>query len=534
MRRWNGWGYSGIGGALNPEASAFLAEAIGPGTAPRDASFEHALAQVAAQPSRLAPHRLVDTGQAARLRASFGQSALDWLRLRFGEIGRVTDGVAFPENAAEVRELLDWAARTGATVLPCGGGTSVVGHLTPAGERPVLTLSLTRMMRLLAIDKVTQLATFEAGVTGPDLEAQLRAHDFTLGHFPQSFDFSTLGGWVVTRSSGQQSARYGRIEQMFAGGTVLLPNGTLRISPFPASAAGPDLRELVMGSEGRFGVLTEAVVRITPLPEAEAFVGVFFPSWQAAQGAVRELAQAKLGLSMLRLSNPAETATLLAMAGHARTVGWLERYLALRRVRTGKCLLIAGFTGSAAQVRSMRRLAHKAIARHTGVSAGTALGRRWAADRFRGVYLRNALWDMGYAVDTMETACDWSKTGAMASAMENAGRSALGAHGERMHCHTHLSHVYAYGSSVYTTFIYRIGADYPAALARWQSLKRAAGDAIAAHGGTITHQHGVGKDHLRWLPAEKGAAGMSAIRALVRHFDPNGGLTPGNLVDDGR
>ena len=152
------------------------------------------------------------------MRASFGQSAHDWLRLRFGVLGRVTDGVAFPEHAGEVRELLDWAAAHGVQVLPCGGATSVVGHLTPVGAAPVLTLSTTRMMRLLELDPEALLARFEAGVGGPDLEAQLRAHGHTLGHFPQSFEYSTLGGWIATRSSGQQSARYGRIEQLFAGG----------------------------------------------------------------------------------------------------------------------------------------------------------------------------------------------------------------------------------------------------------------------------------------------------------------------------
>ena len=532
-RRWNGWGDAAVNEPLKPEAQAFLAQSIGPGTPMEDASFVGALAQVEFQPSRLPPHPLVDTGAETRLRASFGQSMHDWLRLRFGVVGRVTDGVAFPTSAAEVRTLLEWARLHGVQVLPSGGATSVAGHLTPVGAAPVLTLNMGRMMRLLDLDPVAQLARFEAGVAGPDLEAQLRAHGFTLGHFPQSWELSTLGGWVVTRSSGQQSARYGRIEQLFAGGTLQTPEREWVLPTFPASAAGPDLREWVLGSEGRIGVLTEASVRVTRAPAAERFVGVFFPDWASGLAAVRELAQARLGLSMLRLANPAETFTTLRMAGHEQAIGWLERFLSLRGAGEGKCLLFAGFTGAGAgQVRALRRAAAAIWREHGGVSTGTMLGKKWAARRFAGVYLRNALWDAGYAVDTMETACDWPRVDAMVQALETAGRAALAQHGERTHCYTHLSHVYAQGSSVYSTFVYRIGPDYDAALARWQSLKTAVGDAIVAHGGTITHQHGVGKDHARWLAAEKGATGMSAIAAMVREFDPHGVMARGNLLGD--
>jgi alkyldihydroxyacetonephosphate synthase len=532
-RRWNGWGDAAVHETLKPQAQAFLAQAIGAGTPQPDAGFATALAQVAAQGSRLPAHPLVDTGAETRLRASFGQSMHDWLRLRFGVLGRVTDGVAFPAHAGEVRTLLTWAREHGVQVLPSGGATSVAGHLTPVGAAPVLTMNLGRMMRLVDLDPVAQLARFEAGVAGPDLEAQLGAHGFTLGHFPQSFELSTLGGWVVTRSSGQQSARYGRIEQLFAGGTVQTPEREWVLPTFPASAAGPDLREWVLGSEGRLGVLTEATVRVTRAPAAEEFVGVFFPDWASGLAAVRALAQARLGLSMLRLANPAETFTTLKMAGHENAIGWLERVLAWRGAGEGKCLLFAGFTGSSArQVRALRRSAAAIWRAHHGVSTGTLLGKKWEARRFSGVYLRNALWDAGYAVDTMETACDWPKVRAMVEALETAGRAALVQHGERTHCYTHLSHVYAQGSSVYSTFVYRIGADYEGALARWQSLKTAVGDAIVAHGGTITHQHGVGKDHARWLAVEKGATGMSAIAAMVREFDPHGVMARGNLLGD--
>lgn len=531
VRRWNGWGDETVEVALGDEALGFLAERVGPGTPPRDAVLAAACAQVDAQPSRLPPHPLVSTRAEDRLRASFGQSLGDWLQLRFGRIGTVTDGVARPESADEVRALLRWAADVGAVVIPHGGGTSVVGHLSPpAGRQPVLTLSLARLRRLLHLDETAQLATFEAGVTGPDLEAQLRAQGWMLGHYPQSFEYATLGGWVVTRSSGQQSARYGRIEQLFAGGVLHTPTGRLTVPAFPASAAGPDLREWVLGSEGRLGVLTEATVRVTRLPQREVFTGVFLPDWASGEAAVRELAQARLGLSMLRLANPVETMTTLRLAGHARAIGWLQRYLALRGCGAGKVLLMLGFTGSAAQVRAMQALAAPILRAHGGVGTGHLLGRKWQASRFRGVYLRNALWARGYAVDTMETACDWPRVAGMVQAMEQAGRDALARLGERCHAYTHLSHVYPQGSSVYSTFVFRIGPDFDSSWGRWVALKAAVSQAIVAQGGTISHQHGVGKDHAPYLGAEKGQRGLQALQALIDHFDPHGLMACGNLL----
>jgi len=334
MRRWNGWGDDSIDFALGADALGFLEARIGKGRAQRDATFDEACAQLPA--SRLPPHALVDASPAARALHARGQSLPDWLRLRHGRVTPAPDGVAWPESAAEVRELLAFAAASGASVIPYGGGTSVAGHLGVADSaRPALCIDMGRLRALVALDRASQLATFGAGVTGPDLEAQLRAHGYTLGHFPQSFEYSTLGGWIATRSSGQQSLRYGRIEQLFAGGRVETPAGTLDVPTFPASAAGLDLREMVLGSEGRLGILTEATVRVSRLPEHEAFHAVFFPGWDGAAAAVRELAQARLALSMLRLSNPLETTTMLTLAGHKRQVALLEGWLGWRGCGAG-------------------------------------------------------------------------------------------------------------------------------------------------------------------------------------------------------
>jgi alkyldihydroxyacetonephosphate synthase len=532
VRRWNGWGDDTVEFALNEDALAFLRERIGPGIKPNDATFDLVCRGI--PPGRLKPHALIDMSPQARLRNGLGQSMHDWLRLRYGEVGPLPDGVAFPESSEQVRELLDYAARHDVSVIPYGGGTSVVGHLSVLpGDRPVLTVNLSRLSRLIDIDAEAQLATFGAGVAGPDLEAQLRARGYTLGHFPQSFEYSTLGGWVVTRSSGQQSLRYGRIEQLFAGGRIETPSGTLAIPTFPASAAGIDLRELVLGSEGRLGILTEATVRISRLPQSESFHAVFFPNWVEAENALRSIAQARLPLSMLRLSNPVETLTTLRLAGHKTLIGLLERYLRWRGCVHDKCLLLVGASGDAMQAEQALAGARRIARGFGGVHAGEAIGRKWKANRFRNVYLRNSLWQQGYAVDTVETAVEWPKVWNTMCAVEQAAGLAFGKDGERVHTYTHLSHVYAQGASVYSTFVYRLAGDFEQDLARWRRLKAAVSDAIVRAGGTISHQHGVGTDHAPYLHAEKGELGMGAMRQLFRHFDPQGLMNPGKLVATG-
>jgi alkyldihydroxyacetonephosphate synthase len=529
MRRWNGWGDDAIHMELGAEARAFLQQQLGQGTAPNDARFEAACAQLT--PGRLPPHPLVDAGPQARLLHAFGQSLPDWLRLRHGRIHAAPDGVGYPESAQQVRELLGFAAANGADVIPYGGGTSVAGHLGVIDvSRPVLTIDMGRMRALVALDREAQLATFEAGVAGPDLEAQLRAHGYTLGHFPQSFEYSTLGGWVVTRSSGQQSLRYGRIEGLFAGGRVETPAGSLEIPTFPASSAGLDLREMVLGSEGRLGILTHATVRISRLPQHEAFHAVFFPGWEQAVQAVRELAQARLPLSMLRLSNAVETTTMLTLAGHPKLVRLLQGWLSLRGCASGKCMLMIGVSGARAQALPALRAALRLARSHGGVHVGRGLGERWRRKRFLSVYLRNAAWAQGYAIDTVETAVDWPRVTQAMEGIEAAAAAALQACGERVHAYTHLSHLYPQGASVYSTFVFRLAGDFDTDLARWRQLKDRVSEAIVAAGGTISHQHGVGTDHAPWLAAEKGELGLGAMDALFRHFDPDGRMNPGKLL----
>jgi alkyldihydroxyacetonephosphate synthase len=481
--------------------------------------------------SRLPEHPLITTAPLPRLLHARGQSLPDWLDLRSGTLDTFPDGVAFPENSSQAAELVSFAGQHKIILIPYGGGTSVVGHINPGrSERPTLTVDLSRLNRLVRLDRDSLLATFGAGVSGPYLEAQLRAHGFTLGHYPQSFDYSTLGGWIATRSSGQQSLRYGRIERLFAGGRVETPSGRLDLPTFPASAAGPDLRELVLGSEGRVGIITEATVRLTPVPEREDFHAVFFPDFEHGMAAVQQVLASGISLCMLRLSTANETRTTLALAGHETLIGTMERLLSLRGQGEQKCMLLMGFSGKADLVQANRHAALKITARHAGVHVGKTFGQQWHKNRFRTPYLRNTLWELGYAIDTIETAADWSKVPGLLKGIENALHTALESTGEQIHVFTHLSHLYPYGSSVYTTFLFRLASDPAETLQRWQRLKSAACQAIVAGGGTISHQHGIGIDHLPYLSAEKGPLGMAALETIFDQFDPNRLMNPGKLI----
>ncbi|WP_110516091.1 FAD-binding oxidoreductase [Herpetosiphon llansteffanensis] len=533
MRRWNGWGDETKDYPVKAGILGLLKQFIGLGTAPKDVGLADVLDKVPA--SRLPQHDLISTDPELRIRHTRGQSFADLVATRSGDLGQIPDGVALPQTSQEVRQLLTWASTNNVTLIPYGGGTSVAGHINPVeGERPILTVSLAKLNRLLEINPTARLARFGAGIKGPDLEAQLRALGFTLGHFPQSFELSTLGGWIATRSSGQQSLGFGRIEQLWAGGRVETPQGALELAPFPASAAGPDLREMLLGSEGRYGIITEATVRIRPIPELDVVHAVFFANWQQAQTAARAIAQAHVPLGMLRLSTPTETMTNLALAGHERAIGLLESFLKLRGVGAEKCMLLVGFIGSKAQVALSRHAVLSLARQHGGVHIGQTFGKAWQAGRFRAPYLRNRLWELGYGVDTVETATTWENVDSLLQQLEHSLRNGLAAEQEQVHVFTHLSHFYSTGSSIYTTYVFRLGDDAQATMARWQKLKTAASQAIVAAGGTISHQHGVGLDHRPYLEAEKGRLGIGALQQLGQHFDPAGLLNPAKLYEDGQ
>ncbi|QUM78102.1 FAD-binding oxidoreductase [Moritella sp. 24] len=534
MKRWNGWGDEANKLDLPDTADSFLLKKVGTTIPLVDAQLDDVIKQVPI--SRLPHHRLFNLDPEVRVRHARGQSLPDWLAMRSGDFKFFPDGVAFPQNSDELTEILSICKQQHILVIPYGGGTSVAGHINPfASEQAILTVDMGRMNRLIALDTESQLATFGAGTPGPQVESQLRAQGYTLGHFPQSFELSTIGGWVVTRSSGQQSLRYGRIEELFAGGEVITPVGPLTIPTFPASAAGPDMKALLMGSEGRIGILSEVKVRVRKLAPQENFYVTFFPSWQQAKEAAKTLVQSDIQLSMLRLSNAIETETQLALAGHEKQIALLEKALAVFGAKDGKCMMTFGLTGTKFQCRSALKQLKKITKAYQGLYTGSFMGNKWAEKRFTMPYFREALWQKGYVVDTLETATDWHNVDNLLAKIETNLRTILAQDptdgSPQLHVFTHLSHFYQQGSSIYTTYIFKAGENYQQTLAQWAKLKHTTSEIIVNNQGTISHQHGVGKDHQPYLPTEKGDLTIKTIQSLCDTFDPQQIMNPHCLIE---
>lgn len=535
MRRWNGWGEESVFQKVNPIAFEYLQAHVGLAKTSHSLTFDELIALVPS--SRLTQHELLaccDMTCDAKDRAlhAVGQSLPDWIGLRMGLIERFPDAVAYPKSAQEIRTLLDLASEHDIRLIPYGGGTSVVGHLTvPDSLQPVVTVDMRRMNQLLHFDPMEQLATFEAGISGPEIEDCLQARGYTLGHYPQSFEYSTLGGWVATRSAGQYSLGYGRMDSLFVGGRLETPAGSFVLKPIPASAAGPDLRQTVLGSEGRLGIITECTVKVSRLPKQEHVHAAFFKDAETALTAVRELAQADLHLTMIRLSLAAETETTLALASHQKVLSFVKLGLSLWGVKDQKCLLLYGVAGSTDAVSQGLLSARRIIKQQGGIFVGQKFGEEWKKARFQSPYLRNTLWEAGYAIDTLETSVIWSKVKTTIAAIEDALKNAARLQQEQVHVFTHVSHVYAVGSSIYTTYVFRLADTADATLARWQTLKSAASQAIVEQGGTISHQHGVGLDHRPYLEVEKGELWLQMLRAVAKTVDPKGLMNPGKLME---
>lgn len=452
-----------------------------------------------------------------RVRHARGKSTLDLLRLRAGEADDAPDVVLTTGSHEEVLEVLRVCTHERIAVVPYGGGTSVVGGLTPeaSGFAGVVALDLARLKRMLALDVESRTATLEPGLRGPDAEALLGRHGYTIGHHPQSYEYATLGGFAAARSSGQASAGYGRFDDLVLGLTVATPEGTLALGRAPRSAAGPDLRQLILGSEGAFGIITALTVQLHRVPAARCYEGWRLPSFAQGAAAVRTLAQDGPLPTVIRLSDEAETAVNLARPGELGAPSG-----------AGGCLLIAGYEGRA-QDTAARRTAAAAVLRAAGGQPEPGAGDAWLQGRYRAPYLRDALLDAGALVETLETATFWSGLEALYRAVSGALQGSLAAQGTPPLVLCHLSHVYPAGASLYFTIACAQAED---PIGQWTQAKRAASEAILAAGGTISHHHGVGRDHRECYREEIGELGVTVLRAVKSALDPAGILNPGVLI----
>lgn len=452
-----------------------------------------------------------------RLRHAGGKSTPDLLRRRTDGPQDAPDAIIFPADHEQVLAVLAYCADNAIAVVPFGGGTSVVGGVDPVRGRfdTVIALDLRRLDGISDIDPISGTATLGAGLTGPLAEELLAAHGLSLGHFPQSFEFASIGGFAATRSSGQASAGYGRFDDMVQRLKIATPSGTIELGRAPASAAGPDLRELFVGSEGALGVITEVTLRVHPVPETIGYQAWSFPDFETGAAALRSVVQAGAAPTVLRLSDEVETGINLARSAD---IGGKS---------VPGCLAITTFEGTEAHVAARSAEAGALLAAAGGTALGQTPAREWEHGRFAAPYMRDALLDVGVLCETLETATTWANLAELKAKVTAALTDSLGGQGTPPLVMCHISHTYPTGASLYFTVIAK-QLDDP--ITQWSIAKRAVGDAIVAAGGTITHHHAVGTDHRPWIPDEIGDLGVRVLRAVKRELDPLGILNPGKLV----
>jgi alkyldihydroxyacetonephosphate synthase len=537
--RWWGWGEDEGAIDLPPAAVDMLGEALGldgtPPAARAQLADVHVPAQALPGDARTALEAVVGTpnlrdDHETRVLHANGKSYPDLVRLRSGDGSGAPDAVVFPGAADQVGVILAICAVNGVAVIPFGGGSSVVGGVEAlrGTHAAAISLDLTRMTGLLHLDEKSLTARFQPGLFGPAVEAQLGAAGYTLGHFPQSFEYSTVGGWVATRSAGQASTGYGRIDDLVEAVTLTAPAGTITTKDVPGTAAGPSLRELVVGSEGVLGVITEATLRIRPAPPVRHYEGWSLRSFEEGCEALRILEQADASPDVARLSDEEETRLSMALSSSGGASARLGRAYLRARGHDGGCLAFTGFDGTADDVARRRTHAAEILRAAGAMSLGQKPGQSWLRGRFSAPYLRDDMLDRGVMVETLETATTWTNLPVLYAAVRSALDSALSGRGTPPLVMCHVSHLYRSGASLYFTFIAR--QERGAELDQWSAAKTAACDAIVANGGTITHHHAVGADHAPWMADEVGAVGLDVLRQAKERLDPAGIMNPEKLL----
>lgn len=524
--KWNAWGDPAAAKPLSDGIRSLLKQAVG---LEESTTAELEPDQVRLRPSALSPADhdglaaivgadYCSTDDRARLLRAGGKSTLDLLRRKDSGVQDAPDAVLLPGGDEEIAAILRFCEDHSIAIVPFGGGTSVVGGLDPIrGDfKAVVSLDLRRLDQLHALDEVSEEAELGAGLTGPDAERLLGERGYSLGHFPQSFQFATIGGYAATRSSGQDSAGYGRFNDMVRGLRTVTPVGVLDLGRAPESAAGPDLRQLLLGSEGVFGIITRVRVKVHPVPEATRYEAWSFPDFATGADALRAVVQTGTGPTVIRLSDEAETGVNLATT---ESIG--------EQTITGGCLAITVFEGTEAHVESRHAETRAVLEARGGTSLGEAPARAWEHGRFGAPYLRDSLLSAGALCETLETATNWSNVPALKAAVTEALTTSLAESGTPALVLCHISHVYPTGASLYFTVV---AGQRGNPIEQWRKAKTAASDAMMRTGATITHHHAVGADHRPWMRDEVGDLGVAVLRAVKATLDPAGILNPGKLI----
>lgn len=472
----------------------------------------------------------VFTDRESRVRHATGQSLTDLLELRAFDLPSAPDAVIVARDQDQVEAILAAAMKSEVAVIPYGGGTSVVGGVTPPidHERPVVSLVTSGLIKY-EVDLVSQTATLGAGLRGPEAEARLRNDGFTLGHWPQSWEYATIGGFAATRSAGQASNGYGRFDDMVLAARMITPSGLVETPPVSHASEGPSLLETILGSEGTFGVITEVKVEVKPEPVSAQDAWIL-PDFESGIELTRELAQGGPLPAIVRLSDENETSLNLAMSSPGGVAGFaLDAYLKLRRAGEGS-MLILGFEGEPNRIRAERSAVKLKLRRSGAVPLGARAGRAWERGRFHGPYLREGLLDLGLLVETFETAAPWSAYAGAVRETANSVSEAMARSGANGRLLCHLSHAYRDGASIYFTVVASAGPNGPAA--SWRDIKEAALAAFRRLDLPVSHHHGIGRDHREAFEARVGDTGVQAIEGLRNALDPAGIMNPGCLLPE--
>ena len=543
--KWWGWGEHDVAFTHEdkPELAPFLRKHLDldvTGAAERPLRFEQLDVPEPNLPDALrAALPDVSTDALDRVVHGRGKSLRDLVRQRRGELGRLPDAVVRPADEDEVEAVLRAVLDADAILIPFGGGTSISGSLEAPGDetRPVISVDLCRLDRVLDVDPVSRLARVQAGVLGPSAERQLAERGWTLGHFPDSFTHSTLGGWIATRSSGMQSDRYGDIAELTRAVRVVTPHGRLVTRPVPATSTGPSVREMVLGSEGRLGVITEATVHVRRVPAERVILGYLFPDWDEGLAAMRDIAASEAAPSVTRVSDAYETAFSFATRKQPTAMdrvksAALQTYLKRRKGidPSAMCLSFIGYEGTEKHVAAQRKLVGSIVSRHGGLCIGSSPGELYDQKKFDTPYIRDFLLDRGTLADVSETAAPWSALKPVYDAVTLAARDAFSGLGARGYIMCHLSHSYHAGACLYFTFAFVPGERGGEPLDQYARVKGAIQQAFVDNGATLSHHHAVGTEHAEWLAQDISEPGAALLRGLFEGADPGRNLNPGKIV----
>jgi alkyldihydroxyacetonephosphate synthase len=548
--KWWGWGEESVSFTHEgkPELAPFIERQLKldvrrPGTPPLAFEQLEVPAPVLPGPLRARLEEAVGAGHLTsddhdRVVHGRGKSLTDLVRQRRGDLGRLPDVVVRPGAEDEVVAVMEAALAADAVVIPFGGGSSISGSLEPEADesRPVISVDMVRMNRVLAIDATSQLARVQTGVFGPDLERQLNAQGWTCGHFPDSFTHSTLGGWIATRSSGMQSDRYGDVAELTRGLRVVTPRGMLVVRPVPSTSTGPSVREMVLGSEGRLGIITEATIHVRRVPAERKILGYLFPTWADGLAAMRDIAAGEASPSVTRVSDAHETAFSFATRTDPTPLDRVKsKALQAFLKRKGwdleaMCLSFIGYEGSEGDVAAQRKQTERITKRHGGLCIGSSPGTLYDQKKFDTPYIRDFLLDRGAPADVSETSAPWGELQNVYDNVMAAGYGAFDELGVPGYLMCHLSHSYHSGACLYFTFAINPapGSD---GLAQYGVVKSAIQQAFVDSGATLSHHHAVGTEHARWLEEDISAPGVAMLRSLFEGFDPGANLNPGKIVE---